>query len=105
MKPSNLTQLVTVLLELRNRMPQRYAMQILFGFHRTMSVSIADFECPMVSYYYKKHSSESVYYKDTKSLENSPIAVHIFYDKVCEYLIRHDIMDEDKIKEITDRSL
>lgn len=96
--PDTLIELTTILLEIRNRMPWTHSMQILFNFNGRMSVSVADLEDS--KWAYKGFKSESVYYRLTKDLENSSVAVHIFFDKVCSYLVNKDIMSIDKLREI-----
>lgn len=91
-------ELTTVLLEIRNRMPWTHSMQILFNFKGRMSVSVADLEDS--KWAYKGYRSDSVYYALTKDLENSSVAVHTFFDKVCSYLVNEDIMAIEKINEI-----
>lgn len=68
-----------------------------------MSVSVADLE--RYEWAYKGFRSESVYYALTKDLENSSVAVHIFFDKVCSHLVNKDIMSIDKISEIINYTL
>lgn len=101
--PETLVELTTVLLEIRNRMPWTHSMQILFNFKGRMSVSVADLEDN--KWAYKGFRSESVYYRSTKDLENSSVAVHIFFDKVCSYLVNKDLMSIDKISEIINYTL
>ena len=96
--PDTLIELTTILLEIRNRMPRTHSMQILFNFKGRMSVSVADLEDN--KWAYKGFRSESVYYNLTHYLENSSVAVHIFFDKVCSYLVNKDLMGIDKINEI-----
>ena len=96
--PDTLIELTTILLEIRNRMPRTHSMQILFNFKGKMSVSVADLENN--GWAYKGFRSESVYYRSTKDLENSSVAVHIFFEKVCSYLVNKDLMSMDKINEI-----
>lgn len=96
--PDTLIELTTVLLEIRNRMPWTHSMQILFNFKGRMSVSVADLEDS--KWAYKGYRSDSVYYALTKDLENSSVAVHIFFDKICSYLVNKDLMGIDKINEI-----
>ena len=95
--PDTLIELTTVLLEIRNRMPWTHSMQILFNFKGRMSVSVADLDNKWA---YKGFRSESVYYRLTKDLENSSVAVHIFFDKVCSYLVNKNLVSIDKINEI-----
>lgn len=101
--PDTLIELTTVLLEIRNRMPWSHSMQILFNFKGKMSVSVADLEDN--GWAYKGFWSESVYYRSTKDLENSSVAVHIFFEKVCSYLVNKDLMSMDKINEIVKYTL
>lgn len=68
-----------------------------------MSVSVADLEYS--KWAYKGYRSESVYYRSTKDLENSSVAVHIFFEKVCSYLVNEDLMSMDKINEIVKYTL
>ena len=96
--PDTLIELTTVLLEIRNRMPWTHSMQILFNFKGRMSVSVADLEDS--KWAYKGFRSERVYYRLTKYLEISSAEVHIFFDKVCSYLVNEDIMAIEKINEI-----
>ena len=96
--PDTLIELTTVLLEIRNRIPWTHSMQILFNFNGRMSVSVADLDDN--KWAYKGFRSESVYYRLTKDLENSSVAVHIFFDKVCSYLVNKDLMRMEKINEI-----
>lgn len=96
--PDTLIELTTILLEIRNRMPRTHSMQILFNFNGMMSVSVAKHED--YEWAYKGFRSKSVYYRLTKDLENSSVAVHIFFDKVCSYLVNKDIMSMDKLREI-----
>jgi hypothetical protein len=101
--PDTLIELTTILLEIRNRMPATHSMQILFNFKGRMSVSVADLEDN--KWAYKGYRSDSVYYALTKDLENSSVAVHIFFDKVCSYLVNNDLMSMDKINEIVKYTL
>jgi hypothetical protein len=96
--PDTLIELTTVLLDIRNRMPWTHSMQILFNFKGRMSVSVADLDDN--KWAYKGFRSDSVYYRLTKDIENSSVAVHIFFDKVCSYLMNKNLVSIDKINEI-----
>ena len=66
-------------------------------------MSVADLEDS--KWAYKGYRSDSVYYALTKDLENSSVAVHIFFDKVCSYLVNKDLMSIEKINEIVNYKL